>query len=71
MFMRVATLMFLLLARIRFPETESIPSIIWRRHGDKLLKEVRQFEKLDYKLRKVQLDLDFLSKCKVMLYLNF
>ena len=73
--MRVATLVFLFLARIRFPKTESIPSIIRRRYGDKVLREVRQFEKLDYKLRKVQLDLDFLCKCKdsdvIPKFLNF
>ena len=75
MFMRVAILVLLFLARIRFPKTESIPSIIRRRYGDKVLREVRQFEKLDYKLRKVQLDLDFLCKCKdsdvIPKFLNF
>ena len=55
--------MFIFLARIHFPQTESIPSIIWRRYGNKMFREVCQFEKLDYKLRKVQLDLDFLCKC--------
>ena len=29
-----------------------------------MFREVCQFENLDYKLRKVQLDLDFLCKCK-------
>ena len=62
--MRVATLVFLFLARIRFPKTGSIASIIRRRYCEKLLKEVRKFENLDYKLRKVQLDLDFLTNCK-------
>ena len=71
MFMQVATLVFLFLARIRFPKTESIPSIIWRRYGDKVLREVRQFEKLDYKLRKVQLDIFYVNVRTVMLYLNF
>ena len=56
--------MFIFLARICFPKTESIPSIIWRRYGNKMFREVCQFENLDYKLRKVQLDLDFLCKCK-------
>ena len=73
--MRVVTLVFLFLARTRLPKTESIPSIIRRRYGDKVLREVRQFEKLDYKLRKVQLDLDFLCKCKgshvIPKFLNF
>ena len=71
--MRVATLVFLFLARTRFPKTESITSIIRRRYGDKVLREVRQFEKLDYKLREVQLD--FLCKCKgsdvISKFLNF
>ena len=42
-----------------------MPSIIRRRYDNKVLREVRELEKLDYKLRKVQLDLDFLCKCKV------
>ena len=46
MFVRVATLVFLFLARNRFPKIESTPSIIRRRDGDKVLREVRQFEKL-------------------------
>ena len=71
MFMRVATLVFLFPAKIRFPKTESIPSIIWRRYGDKVLREVRQFEKLDYKLREVQLDIFYVNVRTVMLYLNF
>ena len=69
--MRVATLVFLFPAKIRFSKTESIPSIIWRRYGDKVLREVRQFEKLDYKLRKVQLDIFYVNVRTVMLYLNF
>ena len=32
--------------------------------GYPFLREVCKFEKLDYKLRKVPLDLDFLCKCK-------
>ena len=75
MLMRVATLVFLFCARIRFPKTESIASIIRGRYGEKLLKEVRKFEKLDYKLRKVQLDLDFLNNSKgndiIPNFLNF
>ena len=39
------------------------------------MKEVRKFEKLEYKLRQVQLDLDFLTNCKddniIPNFLNF
>ena len=59
MCMEVATLVFLFLAKICFNKTESIPCIIWKRYSNKVLSEVRKFEKLDYKLRKKQLDLDF------------
>ena len=54
----------LFLARIRFLNLNQIKSIIQRRYGDKVLREVRKFEKLGYKLRRVHLDLDFLRKCK-------
>ena len=59
MFMPVATLVFLFLARIRFSKTKSIQSIIQKRYGDKVLREVHKFEKLEYKLRRVHLDLLF------------
>ena len=73
--MQVAALVFFFLAIIRFPKTKSIPSIIRRRYGDKVLREVCKFEKLDYKLRKVQLGLDYFCECKdsdvISKYLNF
>ena len=49
-------LVFLFLARVRFPRNESIPSVIRRRYGHDTLKPLRNFEKLDYKIRKVELD---------------
>ena len=62
--MRMAILVFLFLERICLPKSEPSPCIIWRRYGDKVLREVRLFEKLDHKLQKVQLGLDFLFKFK-------
>ena len=38
--------------------------IITRRYGDKIIKRLRKFEKIDYRLRKAELDLEFLVKCK-------
>ena len=64
MFLRVAVLVFLFLARIRFPKNESISSIVRKRYSGEVLKAIRKFEKVDYKLRKAKLDISFLVKCQ-------
>ena len=64
MFLRVAVLVFLFLARIRFPKNESISSIVRKRYSGEVLKAIRKFEKVDYKLRKAKLDISFLDKCQ-------
>ena len=56
--------MFLFLARIRFPRNESIASIVRKRHCGEILKVIGKFEKVDYKLRKTKLDINFLIKCQ-------
>ena len=64
MFLRVAVLVFLFLARIRFPKNESISSIVRKRYSGEVLKAIRKFEKVDYELRKAKLDISFLVKCQ-------
>ena len=64
MFLRVVILVFLFLARIRFPKNESISSIVPKRYNGEVLKVIRKFEKVDYKLRKAKLDISFLVKCQ-------
>ena len=64
MFMKVAVLVFLFLARIRFPRNDSIASIVRKKCSGEILKTIRKFEKVDYKLRKAKLDIDFLIKCQ-------
>ena len=49
--------------RIRFPVDKSIAYILRSRYGNTLVKEVRKFEKVDYKLRKCKLDIVFLETC--------
>ena len=56
-------LVFLFLARVCFPHNESIPSVIRRSEYD-TLKLLRNFEKLDYKISEVELDICFLRKCE-------
>ena len=64
MFLRVAVLVFLFLARLRFLKSESISSIVRRRYSGEILKAIRKFEKADYKLRKAKLDINFLVRCQ-------
>ena len=45
--------------------SQSIPSVIGRRYGHDTIKLLRNFEKLDYKIRKVELDMCFLRKCEL------
>ena len=62
--LRVITLVFLFLVRCRFPTQFSIISILRKRYGENLVKSVRTLEKLDFKHKKTQLDLEFLRTCK-------
>ena len=64
MFSRVAVLVFIFLATIRFPKNESILSIVQKRYSGEVLKAIRKFEEVDYKLRKAKLDISFLVKCQ-------
>ena len=49
--------------------------IIRRRYSDKIIKRLCKFEKIDYRLRKAELDLEFLVKCRdnnvIPKFLNF
>ena len=50
--LRIATLVFLFIARIRFPASDSLIGILKKKYGCDLVKEVRT------------LDLDFLISCR-------
>ena len=67
--------MFLFLIRLRFPKSKSISDILRRRYGLGTLKGIRKFEKLDYRLRKAELDLEYLLRCRdsnaIPSFLNF
>ena len=51
--MRVAVV-FLLLARVRFPKSKSIAEVIRARYNENTVKRIRKLEKLDYHLRKAE-----------------
>ena len=64
MFMRVAVLVLLYLARVRFPRNGSMASIVWKSYSGEVLNTIRQFGKVDYKLKERKLDVNFLIKCQ-------
>ena len=64
MIVKVLTLVFLFLIRLRFPSRKSIAEIIPKRYGSDTVKQLRKFEKLDYKVHKNQGDLEFLKLCQ-------
>ena len=52
MIVKVLTLVFLFLIRLRFPSKKSIAEIICKRYGSDTVKQLEKLEKLDYKVRK-------------------
>ena len=60
---RVISIVLLFLVRLRFLSNLSTIQVIRNRYGNDTVKLVRQFEKLDYKHRKILLDLNFLENC--------
>ena len=56
-------LIFLFLIRLRFPHSESVAEVIRKRYGQNTVEKLRKLEKLDYRLRKDQIDLEFLVNC--------
>ena len=58
MLLRICTLVFLFLARLRFPSSKS-PKIIKDRYGESVLKLVRKFGRTDLRCRIAELDLSF------------
>ena len=75
MLMRVAAIVFFFLTRVRFRKSKLISDILRRRYGQSTLKRIRKFEKLDYRLRKAELDLEFLLRCRdsnvIPIFFNF
>ena len=60
--LKVISIVFLFLVRLRFPSNLSTIQVIRNRYGNDTVKLVRQFEKVDYKHSKILLDLNFSRK---------
>ena len=55
---------FLFIARIKFPASNSLIGVLRKSYGRDLVKEGTTLEKLDFKHKKPILDLDFLISCR-------
>ena len=63
MFIRVLSLVYLFLIRLRFPPGSSVSDVIRKRYGNTVLSKLRKYEKLDLKIGKAKLDISFLEVC--------
>ena len=61
--LRAFTIVFLFIIRCRFPKLKSLSEIIRFRYGNHILKLIGKYEKHDYRLRKINLDIAFLNSC--------
>ena len=59
MIVRVLALVFLFLLKLRFPANKSVAEIIRKRYGSDTVKWLCKFEKLDFKIRKNEANLQF------------
>ena len=64
MSLRVTALGFMFVARTRFPVKHSIVNVLRKSYGKILVKNVKKFEKYDFKYKKEILNLDFWLTCK-------
>ena len=62
--LHVFAIVFLFIIRCQFPKSKSLSDIIWCRYGNHVLKIIRRYQKLDYRMRKLDLDKKFLSTCQ-------
>ena len=62
--LRIATLVFLFIARIRLLAFFSLIGVLRKKYGRYLAKEVRTLENFDFKHKKGILDLNFLISCR-------
>lgn len=60
---RLFAYVLLFIIKCRFPGNKSIADIIRGRYDDNILTKIRRLEKLDFKLRKFDLDVEFLHIC--------
>ena len=63
MFIPVISIVLLFLVCLRFPSHLLTLQVVRNRYGNEVAKLMHKFERLDFRYRKVLLDLDFLDNC--------
>ena len=63
MLIRAASIILMFICRCRFPRELSIADVIRKRYGNHVVRNMRKFEKLDFRYRKTLLDIEFLNLC--------
>ena len=61
--LHIFDIVFLFIIRCRFAKPRSLASIILSCYGNHVLKIIRKYEKLDYKISKFSIDIEFLNNC--------
>ena len=59
----IFTIVFLLIIRCWFPKVKSLPEVVRFRYGNHVLNFIRKFEKVDYRVRKTNVNIEFLKSC--------
>ena len=62
--LHISTSVFLFIARVSFPASDSLIGVLRKRYGPELVGEVRTLEKIYFKHKKTILDLEFLISCR-------
>ena len=61
--LRIFAIVLLFIIRCRFSKSRSLAGVIRSRYGNPVSKIIRKCEKLDYKIRKLSIDIEFLNIC--------
>ena len=61
--LRIFAIVFLFIIRCRFPKSRSLAGVIRSRYDNPVLKIIRKYGKLDYKICKLPIDIEFLNNC--------
>ena len=60
---KVFAYILLFVIKCRFPSSKSVADIIRNRYDENTLQKIRKLEKLDFKIRKCKLDMEYLQIC--------
>ena len=59
----IIAIVLLFIIRCRFPKSRSLTGVIRSRYDNHVLKIIRKYEKYDYKICKLSVDIEFLNNC--------